>query len=79
MEKIIGQIKVLEVVENADGTATVHFDVPDNVMEEIKKSMGWKRWSNKKFNELVLNSLDYYARQVQLEKGQTTETTGSNT
>lgn len=78
MEKIIGQIKVLEVVDNSDGTATVHFDVPDNVMKEIKKSMGWKRWSNKKFNELVLNSLDYYARQVQLEKGQTTETTGSN-
>lgn len=77
MKRVIGQIKVLEVVDNPDGTATLHLDVPDEMMEEIKKVMGWKRWSDKKFNELVVNSLDYYAKRVQLEKGQTTETTGS--
>ena len=72
MEKIIGQIKVLEVVDNPDGTCTIHFDVSNEMMTTIKEAMGWKRWSDKKFNQLVIESLERFAAEVKHDKGQTT-------
>jgi hypothetical protein len=71
--KILGQIKVVEIVDNPNGTCTIHFDVSEDMKKAIIESMGWKRWSNKKFNELVENSLVHYANAIAQQKAQTTE------
>ena len=57
MEKILGRITVESVTDNPDGTSTIVFNIPDDVKENIKKTMGWNRWSTKKFNELVTESI----------------------
>lgn len=71
MNKILGSIRVLEVVDNPDGTATIHLDVPDETMETIKEAMGWTEWSQEKFNEFVVSSLQHYAQKVENGKANT--------
>lgn len=68
--KVIGQIKVTDVIDNPDGTATIYFDVSEEIKNQIKETMGWERWSDKKFNELVINSLDYYAEYIKQTKSE---------
>ena len=68
--KILGQIKVAEVVDNPDGTCTIRFDISDEMQQQIIESMGWSEWSEEKFNQFVIDSLDYYASLVEKEKGQ---------
>jgi hypothetical protein len=58
MEKVLGKIVVEEVVDNPDGTSTIIFNISDEAKENIKNHMGWKRWSDKKFNQLVIESLE---------------------
>lgn len=51
--KILGRMKVKEVRDNPDGTATIIFDVDKQFKEEFKKTFKLKRWSNKFFNSLL--------------------------
>jgi hypothetical protein len=74
-EKSLGTIKVTEVVDNADGTCTIRFDVSKEVRKAIVENMGWRRWSNKKFNQFVADSLEYYAKTIE-QKQRTTKEEG---
>lgn len=56
--KGLGTLKVLEVVDNPDGTATIHFDVSEDFQANLVKEMGWSEWSQEKFEKLVLEALE---------------------
>ena len=56
--KSIGSIKVTEVIDNPDGTATIHFDVADDFKENLVKAMGWEDWTDEAFNKMVLEAVE---------------------
>ena len=80
MEKILGKIVVESVTDNPDGTSTIVFNIPDDVKENIKQSLSWKRWSDKKFNQLVIESLEsmYGTHRKELADGEPTRQINSN-
>jgi len=80
MEKILGRIVVESVTDNPDGTSTIVFNIPDDAKENIKQSLGWKRWSDKKFNQLVIESLElmYNTHRKGLADGESTGQINSN-
>lgn len=65
----IGTIKVAQVLENPDGSATVTFDVSNEVKNNLKKALNWKRWSQKRFETFVLKALTDYAAQLEEKHG----------
>jgi len=56
--KGLGTIKVLEVVDNPDGTSTIHFDVSEDFQANLVREMGWPEWSQERFEKLVLEALE---------------------
>ena len=69
---ILGQIKIIEVVDNGDGTARLDYEVTDALRKEIKRVFGWNRWSSKKFNEFFLEELNSHAKTLERELGDST-------
>lgn len=65
MKEIIGNLKVLEVKDLPDGSAEIILDVPDAFKKSFVKAMNWKRWSRKKFNKYVVDSLTEYVRDLE--------------
>lgn len=61
-EKKIGNINILNIVDNNNGTSTLTYEVPHNIKEYFKNHFGWKRWSSRKFNEFFLRTLQEQAR-----------------
>ena len=55
--KDIGTIQVIDVVDNPDGTATIHFEVSEEFKNNLMKQMGWEKWSDEEFNKLILETL----------------------
>ena len=41
------------------------FDIPDDFKARLKKALGWKRWSNKKFEKYIIQSLTDYAKGIE--------------
>lgn len=60
----LGTIKILEIIDNPDGTANITFDVSEEFQKNLIKHLGWSEWSNEKFNEWILKSLTNYANEV---------------
>ena len=56
--KSIGSIKVTEIIDNPDGTATIHFDVAEDFKQNLIKAMGWEEWTDEAFNKMVLEALE---------------------
>jgi hypothetical protein len=56
--KNLGSLKVLEVVDNPDGTCTIHFDVSEDFQANLVREMGWPEWSQERFEKLVLEALE---------------------
>ena len=59
MSNVVGVIKVLEVVENKDGTCTVHVDIPDDFPEIYKTAMD-EEFNEENFSIFVNRSLKLY-------------------
>jgi len=53
------KLEVTEIVENPDGTATIVFELEDEFREWFKKSFGLKRWSDKRFQKVMLEALQH--------------------
>lgn len=51
------QLEVLCVKENDDGSAEIELSLDDEYKNKIKKILGLKRWSKKKFETFVINTL----------------------
>ena len=67
--KLLGRIIVKEIKDNNNGTCTLELEVPDDLKENLKQSLGWKRWSSKKFNDFFLEALTKYAKDMEMESG----------
>ena len=62
-----GLIIVKEVIDNADGSATIVFEADKDFRKGFKEYFGLKRWSQKRFNkfmnEAIESSVKYYKDQ----------------
>jgi len=67
-----GTLKVTEIKENTDGSATVVFEADKDFREGFKKHFNLKRWSQKKFdtfmNQAIESSIKYYRHQEKTNK-----------
>ena len=52
-----GELKLVEEIQNDDGTWNLIFDVDDEFQEWFKESQGLKRWSHKRFQKVLLGAL----------------------
>lgn len=67
--KLLGRIIIKEIKDNNDGTCTLDLEFPDDLKKKLKQSLGWKRWSSKKFNEFFLEALTKYGKELEREFG----------
>jgi hypothetical protein len=51
------KIKVIDVIDQPDGSALVNLDINQHTKNLIKESYGWKRWDAKKFQKLFIDGL----------------------
>ena len=63
------KLKVLEVSENEDGTATINVEMSEEFMKWFKEREGLKRWSDKRFNKFFTKNLQKFLNSgPQIEK-----------
>ena len=53
-----GQIKVVDIVDNLDGTAKVIFEANAEFKKCFKEYYGLKRWSQKAFNKFLEEAIE---------------------
>jgi hypothetical protein len=58
-------LNVIDVVDREDGTALVTIDIDEQTRNFIKNLYGWKRWSSKKFQQVLLQAIDNYISTTQ--------------
>tara|TARA_R110000744_G_scaffold251487_1_gene367396 strand:- start:127 stop:408 length:282 start_codon:yes stop_codon:yes gene_type:complete len=51
------KLKVLKVVDKPDGTSELIIDLPEGFKEYFKETQGLKRWSSKRFEKWLVESL----------------------
>lgn len=56
-------LNVIDVVDREDGTALVTIDIDEQTRNLIKNLYGWKRWSSKKFEQVLLQALHNYIKE----------------
>jgi len=56
-EDITNGIKIADIIENDDGTATLIIEYEDDFKEWFKKKQGLKRWSDKRFEKVVMEAI----------------------
>ena len=56
-------LKVVEIIDNPDGSADVIFEVTNEFKKEFKDTFGLKRFSQKAFQKFVLDALDNMIKQ----------------
>jgi len=53
----IARLKISKVIDNKNGTSTLHFDLDKDFIEWFKQREGLKRFSHKRFQRFVTESL----------------------
>ena len=56
-ENHIARLVISKIVDNNNGTSTLHFDLDDEFIEWFKKREGLKRFSHKRFQKFISDSL----------------------
>jgi|TARA_R100000093_G_scaffold43221_1_gene22493 hypothetical protein len=51
------RLEITDVIDNPDGTSTLVFELEDEFREWFKKSFGLKRWSDKRFQKVMIEAL----------------------
>lgn len=59
METYLGKIKVVDIIDNEDGTSSVTFEADDEFKDWFKKKYNLKKWSQKRFNEFLQDAIDH--------------------
>lgn len=67
--KLIGKIKVVDIVDMKDGSCKVTFDYDQKFKDEYKRIFGLKRWSKKHFEQNLDKAITNFAEQVKTEEG----------
>ena len=70
-DKVLGQIKIIEIKDNDNGTCSIIYEIPKDLRDYFKGYFGWKRWSSKKFNEFFLEALMKNAETLERESKNT--------
>jgi hypothetical protein len=55
-------LKVIDIIDQPDGSAIVTFDIDKKTREFIKSFYGWKKWNKKKFEKVLIELLDNYVK-----------------
>jgi hypothetical protein len=63
------KLKVIDIVQQPDGSALVTFDIHKETREFIKNLYGWKKWNSKKFQQILLEAIDNYVKTVEKREG----------
>jgi hypothetical protein len=63
-------IKVLDIVDQKDGTARVSFDLSLEFRKKYKESFGLKKWSDKHFEKTIAQALEEYLNKVKTDNRQ---------
>ena len=58
------KIQVTELVENADGSMDIHIELDKDYKDNFKKLYSLKRWSNKKFEEFVIQAIQAKCQEI---------------
>lgn len=56
-EEHIARLKIYKVTNNENGTSTLHFDLDKEFIEWFKEKEGLKRFSHKRFQKFVSDTL----------------------
>tara|TARA_B100001027_G_C16020315_1_gene220836 strand:+ start:133 stop:357 length:225 start_codon:yes stop_codon:yes gene_type:complete len=56
-ENHIARLVISKIIDNNNGTSTLHFDLDDEFIEWFKKREGLKRFSHKRFQKFISDSL----------------------
>ena len=51
------RLKITAITDNGDGTTTLNFDLNDDFIEWFKEKEGLKRFSHKRFEKFIKESL----------------------
>ncbi|MAF43508.1 MAG: hypothetical protein CMI54_04965 [Parcubacteria group bacterium] len=62
------QIKVVDVIENEDGSAEVEFNVSEEFINWFKEKEGLKRWSQKRFEKWFAKAMKESLKNVEEQK-----------
>ena len=54
------KLKILEINENENGTATINIEMSQEFMNWFKEREGLKRWSNKRFQKFFTTNLQKF-------------------
>lgn len=58
----IKRLKISKLSHNNDGTTTLIFDLDSEFVEWFKKKEGLKRFSHKRFQEFISNSIKNFSK-----------------
>lgn len=53
----IARLKISKIIDNKNGTSTLHFDLDQDFIDWFKKKEGLKRFSHKRFQKFVASAL----------------------
>jgi hypothetical protein len=53
----IARLKISKIIDNENGTSTLHFDLDKDFVEWFKEREGLKRFSHKRFQKFVSKTL----------------------
>lgn len=73
METYLGKIKVVDIIDNADGSASVTFEADDEFKNWFKKKHNLKKWSEKRFNKFLQDAIDHMTAQMKEEQNANTQ------
>ena len=55
--EFLTRLKISTIVDNTDGTSTIHFDLDDEFIEWFKEKEGLKRFSHKRFSNFIKEAI----------------------
>ena len=58
IKEFIPNIKVEEIIDNEDGSATMVFNIKEEIRNKMAESLGWDSWSDDKFQEFFLAAIE---------------------
>ena len=53
----IARLKISKVIDNKNGTSTLHFDLDEDFVDWFKEREGLKRFSHKRFQKFISKTL----------------------
>jgi len=72
-EEYLGKLKVVDIIDDPNGSAKVTFEADDKFKKWFKEKHNLKKWSQKRFNKFLQDVIDRMTVQLKEEQNATTE------